>query len=108
MTAHEFHRNFISDDEEESASRHADDSAVHVAARTKIGEGTRAINRLLLSLWLLLIPMIWPSSDWIGLLILSQAFFVAAKLIQPTIPKANSAASPAGEVVNMDRGEDCA
>ena len=48
----------------------------------KISTGVRSVNRLLLSLWFLLLPLIWPSSDWIGLIILSQAFFVAANLIR--------------------------
>jgi len=85
------------------------DAAGHSAARSKIGEGARAVSRLWWSLWLLLVPLIWPTSDWVGLIILSQAFFVAAKLIQPTIVKTNHAASPANAVMSMERGEeDCA
>jgi hypothetical protein len=86
----------------------AEDSALHSAARSKIGAGTRAVNRLWWSLWFLLLPLIWPSSDWVGLIILSQAFFVAAKLIQPAIAKTNSAASPVDAVMSMERGGDCA
>ena len=85
-----------------------DGAGAHVAAHSKIAEGARAVNRLWWSLWLLLLPLIWPSSDWIGLIILSQAFFVAAKLIQPAITKTNSAASPVNAVMSMERGEDCA
>ena len=70
----------------------------HHVARKKIGTGARAINRLLLSLWFLLLPMIWPSSDWIGLVILSQAFFVAANLIRPGMTRSSAAASPEGAV----------
>jgi hypothetical protein len=75
---------------EQQADRLVGDLA-HIVAHSKIGMGARAVNRLLWSLWLLLLPLIWPSSDWIGLLILSQASFVAAKLIQP---ETSSAASP--------------
>jgi len=67
--------------------------------------GTRAVNRLLMSLWLLLLPMMWPSSDWIGLIILSQAFFVAANLIRPAGTSAKNAALPEGVVSNMNDGE---
>ena len=85
-----------------------EDAGANIVARSKIVEGARAVNRLWWSLWLLLLPLIWPSSDWIGLIILSQAFFVAAKLIQPTIEKTKSAASPVNAVMSMERGEDCA
>jgi hypothetical protein len=44
----------------------------------------------------------------VGLIILSQAFFVAAKLIQPSNAKTNSAASPVSAVIGMEQGEDCA
>lgn len=84
-----------------------EDAGAHVA-HSKIAEGARAVSRLWWSLWLLLLPLIWPSSDWIGLIIVSQAFFVAAKLIQPAIAKTNSAASPVNAVMSMERGEDCA
>src|SRR5579863_8842426 len=67
---------------EESAASEAVNHGDHSDAHSRMSEGSRAINRLLLSLWFLLIPMIWPGSDWIGLIILSQAFLVAAKLIQ--------------------------
>ena len=75
---------------------------------SKITRGARAMNRLLLSLWFLLIPMIWPSSDWIGLIVLSQAFFIAARLIRPAIANANSAVSPEGAVLDVNDGEGCA
>lgn len=83
-------------------------AAAHSAACSKIGAGARAVNRLLWSLWFLLLPFIWPSSDWMGLIIMSQAFFVAAKLIQPATAKTESAASPVNVVIGMERGEDCA
>ncbi len=77
-----------------------------VAARNKIGTGARAVNRLLLSLWFLLLPMIWPSSDWIGLIILSQAIAVAANLIKPGVTPPAAAALPEGSVFTMDDGEE--
>ena len=76
---------------EQQADRLFGDVHAHFAAHSKIGLGVRAVNRLLWSLWLLLLPLIWPSTDWIGLLILAQASFVAAKLIQPV--ETSSAAS---------------
>ncbi len=54
----------------------------HLDGHKKIRTGARAVNRLLLSLWFLLLPLMWPSSDRIGLIILSQAFLVAANLIR--------------------------
>jgi len=93
---------------DERADRRAAYADAHLVARSKIGMGARAVNRLLWSLWLLLLPLIWPSKDWVGLLILSQAFFVAAKLIQPAIAETNSAASPAAAVIGMRQGENCA
>ena len=73
----------------------------------QIGAGARAVNRLLWSLWLLLIPLAWPSNDWIGLLILSQAFIAATKLIHPAIGETKSADSPSIAVIGMRQGEDC-
>ena len=54
----------------------------HREGHKEISTGARAVNRLLLSLWFLLLPLMWPSSDWMGLIILSQAFLVAANLIR--------------------------
>ena len=87
----------------EQMDRPVGDADEHFAPRLKIGTGARAVNRLLWSLCLLL-PL--ASSDWIGLLILSQAVFAAAKLIQPAVPEFNSAASPAPGVISMRQGED--
>jgi hypothetical protein len=79
-----------------------------LAACSEIREGARAVNRLLWSLGLLLLPLVLPSSDWVGLMILSQAFFVAAKLIKPAFLETNSAVSPTTTVITMKQGEDCA
>jgi hypothetical protein len=108
MNQNHLNRKPAMDDDAENDAWHDDDMDVHHAAHSKIGVGARAINRLLWSLWFLLLPFVWPSSDWIGLLILSQAFFVAAKLLQPAVTNANSAASPANAVLTMEEGEDCA
>lgn len=99
-------RNSEAVDELEHADGH-EDAAAHSVARSKIGEGARAVNRLVWSLWLLLLPLLWSSSDWIGLIILSQAFLVAAKLIQPDLAKTDTERSTVNAVMSMDRGEDC-
>jgi len=93
------------DGDEESAASEAVNHGDHSDAHSRMSEGSRAINRLLLSLWFLLIPMIWPGSDWIGLIILSQAFLVAAKLIQPSVTNTSSAISPDGAVMNVNDEE---
>jgi len=80
----------------------------HVAARKSIGKGTRAVNRLLLSLWVLLLPLVWPGSDWIGLIILSQALLVAANLIRPNTTNSSAAALPDGAVLKLNHGEESA
>jgi hypothetical protein len=85
-----------------------EDAVAHSVGLSKIDEGVRTVNRLVWSLWVLMLPLFWPSSDWVGLIILSQAFFVAAKLIQPAVSKTKSAASPVNAVIGMERGEDCA
>jgi hypothetical protein len=46
------------------------------------GLRTRTISRLLCGLWLSFLLFMWPSSDWIGLLILSQALLAAAWLLK--------------------------
>jgi hypothetical protein len=99
-------RSGIADEDEHEKRK--EDSAADSMERSKIGAGTRAVSRLWWSLWFLLLPFLWPSSDWVGLIILSQAFFVAAKLIKPSNAKANSAGSPVSTVIGMERGEDCA
>jgi hypothetical protein len=107
MNADQFDRNVESAFALEDANGR-EDTAARSVARSKIGEGARAVNRLVWSLWVLLLPLFWPSSDWVGLIILSQAFFVAAKLIQPAISKTGSADSSVNAVIGMERGEDCA
>ncbi len=107
MNPDDFDRRSVITDEGEHEQRQ-EDSAADSMERSKIGAGTRAVSRLWWSLWFLLLPLLWPSSDWVGLIILSQAFFVAAKLIRPTNTKANSASSPVSAVIGMEQGEDCA
>ena len=75
-----------------------------ISARKEMRTGTRAVNRLLMSLWLLLLPMMWPSSDWIGLFILSQAFLVAANLIRPASTSTENAALSDAAVLNPNDG----
>jgi len=107
MNPDDFDRRFVIAGEDEHGQR-KEDSATDSMERSKIGAGTRAISRLWWSLWFLLLPLLWPSSDWVGLIILSQALCVAAKLIQPSKAKTNSAASPVSTVIGMEQGEDCA
>jgi hypothetical protein len=70
----------------------------------RISTGARAVNRLFLSVWFLLLPLIWPSSDWIGLVILSQAFLVAVNLIRPASKLDPAAALPECAVLNINDG----
>jgi hypothetical protein len=107
MNPDDFDRRSVIADDDEHEQRQ-EDSAADSTERSKIGEGPRAVSRLWWSLWFLMLPLLWPSSDWVGLIILSQAFFVAAKLIQPSNAKTNSAASPVSAVIGMEQGEDCA
>ncbi len=104
MNSDRFNQSFVPADDDEIPDCRVDDAV----ANSRIGEGARAVNRLLWSSWLLLLPLIWASSDWIGLLILSQAFFVAAKLIQPNIARTKPSASPAHAVLAIQEGKDCA
>ena len=86
----------------------ATDQNMHVQARKEMRTGTRAVNRLLMSVWLLLLPLMWPISDWIGLIILSQAFFVAANLIRPAGTSTKHAAIPESAVLLVNDGESSA
>lgn len=104
MNSNCFNQIFEHADDDEIPNYRVDDTT----ARSRIGAGARAVNRLLWSFLLLLLPLIWNFSDWIGLLILSQAFFIAAKLIQPNVAKANSSASPAHAALAIQEGDDCA
>jgi hypothetical protein len=70
----------------------------------KISTGARAVNRLFLSVWFLLLPLICPSSDWIGLVILSQAFLVAVNLIRPASTLDPAAALPECAVLKINDG----
>lgn len=79
--------------------------AEHRDARKRISAGARAVNRLLMSLWFLLVPLMWPSSDWIGLIILSQAFLVAANLIRPAFTLVPAAALPESAPLNINNGD---
>lgn len=104
MISDRFNQTFEPAADDEIPDYRVDDAMAH----SRIGEGARAVNRLLSTFWLLLLPLIWASSDWVGLLILSQAFFIAAKLIQPNIAGAKPAASAAQAVLAIQEGEDCA
>jgi hypothetical protein len=108
MNPDQLNRRAITDDDAEEGRRIYDDPAVHVTAHSTLGIGARAVNRLLWSLWFMLLPLLWLSSDWIGLLIMSQALFVAAKLVQPVPENAGSTASLIHSVLTMQEGEDCA
>lgn len=92
------------------ASQEFKGTATRVIERTGIGTGTRIINRLFLGFWISLLLGLWHSSDWIGLLVLSQALFAAARLIRSTTTNDGSARSAGNVAINnvptsMDRGE---
>ena len=92
------------------ASKNIKGTAVGLIERTGIGAGTRIMNRLFLGIWISLLVALWPSSDWIGLLVLSQALLAAARLLRNSVTSdgpAHSVGNGAiGEVVSsMDRGE---
>jgi hypothetical protein len=91
------------------ASQDMKGSAARLIERTGIGAGTRIMNRLFLGIWISLLVAIWPSSDWIGLLVLSQALLAAARLLRnsatgagPAHSASNGAMSNA--ISSMDRG----
>lgn len=66
-----------------SSHENAPDLHLH---RSALKVGTRAMNRLLLSLWFALIWALWPSNDWICLAVVTQAFFASVRLLQaPTL-----------------------
>jgi hypothetical protein len=78
-------------------SSHDSASDLHVH-RSVFKVGTRAVNRLFLSLWFALIWALWPSNDWICLVVVMQAFFASVRLLQaPTLAPqpADSASEPA-------------
>jgi hypothetical protein len=67
---------------------------------TGAGRSARTAIGLLCGLWFSLLLVLRPSSDWIGLLALSQALFAAACLIRNSAAKtqrSDRAAETAGE-----------
>ncbi len=93
----------------EAAGRADEGQDERLAVHARISAGARAMKRLLWSVWLLLLlPLLWTGNDWMSLLILSQVFLVAAKLVQPAVTKAKADASSASGVLCMQEGEDCA
>jgi hypothetical protein len=92
------------------ASQKIKGSAARLVERTGIGAGTRIMNRLFLGIWISLLVVLWPSSDWIGLLVLSQALLAAARLLRNSASNAGSAHSVDNGAISvvvseMDRGE---
>ena len=73
--------------------------------RSVLNVGTRAVNRLLLSLWFALLWALWPSNDWICLVVLSQAFFASARLLQAPTLASQPASSTSGSVMGEGEGE---
>jgi hypothetical protein len=109
MRPEQLDRRSASADDAEVSGLAVGDPDEHLAAHPRIGAGARAVNRLLWSFWLLLLlPFLWLGSDWISLLILSQVFLVAAKLIQPAVARTKAVSSPVSTVLCMQEGEDCA
>lgn len=64
------------------------DRAVFPSFQAAIASGARAMNRLLVSLWFWVLLVVWPSSDWIGLIVLSQALLAAAHLLKTSSEQA--------------------
>ncbi|HEX4756617.1 MAG TPA: hypothetical protein VH308_01505 [Terracidiphilus sp.] len=92
------------------ASQEFKGTAARVIERTGIGTGTRIMNRVFLGIWISLLLALWHSSDWIGLLVLSQALFAAARLLRSSTTNDGSAHSAGNMAISnaptrMDRGE---
>lgn len=65
-----------------------------------------AVPRIFCCFSMLLLLVIWPSSDWIGLLVLSQALFAAAHLLKNTSTGSSSKSSAANGPITLAGGED--
>lgn len=79
--------------------------AAHLNAGSSGGKFFRVLQRLFCGLWISLFLVLWPSSDWIGLLVLSQALLAAAYLLKSS--SAHSAAKSAGGgPISLASGED--
>lgn len=87
------------------ASREIKGTAVRLIEVTGVSAGTRIMNRLFLGIWISLLVAIWPSSDWIGLLVLSQALFAAARLLRTSTSNDGAAHSAGNVTTGADGGE---
>lgn len=65
-----------------------------------------AVTRVFCCLSMLLLLLIWPTSDWIGLLVLSQALFSAAYLLKSTSKVPSTEPSAARGTISLAQGED--
>lgn len=64
------------------------------------------VRRLLCGLWISLLLVLWPSSDWIGLLVLSQALLAAAYLLKHSSERSMAKASSESGPMKLARGGD--
>lgn len=65
-----------------------------------------AAGRIFCCLSSLLLLLVWPGSDWIGLLVLSQALFTAAYLLKSTAAGSAAKSSGASGPISLAQGED--
>lgn len=83
------------------ATKQVEDSAARPAPRISAS----TVSRLLCGLWFSLLLMVWPSSDWIGLLALSQALLAAACLLKSPSDRAGATPAASGGQVAIEQGE---
>jgi hypothetical protein len=79
--------------------------AAHANARGRGWIFFRAVSSLFCGVWFALLLLVWPSSDWIGLLVLSQALLAAAYLLKSS-STGSGKASPEGGLISLAQGED--
>lgn len=75
-------------------------------ASSSSGAFWRAVPRISCCLSMLLLLLIWPSSDWIGLLVLSQALFAAAHLLKNSSTGSSTKSSATSGPISLAQGED--
>ena len=82
------------------------DDTARLGAGSNSGALWNAVPRIFCCFSMLLLLVIWPSSDWIGLLVLSQALFAAAHLLKSTSAGSSPKPSAASEPISLMRGDD--
>lgn len=82
------------------------DETARLEGGSNAGAFWSAVPRIFCCLSMLSLLLIWPSSDWIGLLALSQALLAAAYLLKSTSPAPVRQTSTTRGPVSLARGED--